>query len=39
MLNSVQKSIQFLLEIITPVSSANIMGFDEAFSVGGKSFI
>jgi hypothetical protein len=35
----VQKSSKFLLEIKTLVSSANIMGFDELFIVGGRSFM
>jgi hypothetical protein len=34
-----QKSSKFLLEIVTLVSSANIMGTDEVFSVGGRSCI
>jgi hypothetical protein len=34
-----QKSSKFLLEIMTLVSLANIMGIDEVFSVGGRSFI
>jgi hypothetical protein len=38
LLDSVQKSSKFLLEIITLVSSAN-MGINEAFNVGGRSFI
>jgi hypothetical protein len=33
-----QKSTKFLLEIMTLVSSANIMGIDEVFSVGSRSF-
>jgi hypothetical protein len=37
--NSMQKSSKFLLEIVALVSSANIMGTDEVFSVGGKSFM
>jgi hypothetical protein len=32
-----QKSSNFLLEIITLVSSANIKGSDEIFIVGGRS--
>jgi hypothetical protein len=32
--DSMQKSSKFLLEIITLVLSANIMGIDEVFSVG-----
>jgi hypothetical protein len=34
-----QKSFKFLLEIIILISSTNIMDIDEAFSVGGRSFI
>jgi hypothetical protein len=37
--DSMQKSPKFLLEIMIIVSSANIMGIDEVFNVGGKSFI
>jgi hypothetical protein len=37
--DSMQKSSKILLEIMTLVSSANIMGIDEVFSVGGRSFI
>jgi hypothetical protein len=36
--DSMQKSSKFLIEIMTLVSSANIMGIDEAFRVGGMSF-
>jgi hypothetical protein len=39
MFDSIQKSSKFLLEIMTLVSSANIMDIDEVFSVGGWSFI
>jgi hypothetical protein len=35
----VQKSSTFLLEIITLLSFANIMGFHKLFIVGGRSFI
>jgi hypothetical protein len=35
----VQKTSNFLLEIKTLVSSANIMGFDMLFIVGGRSFM
>jgi hypothetical protein len=35
----VQKSSKFLLEIITLLSFANIMGFHKLFIVGGRSFI
>jgi hypothetical protein len=34
-----QKSSKFLLEIMTLVSSANIMGIAKVFIVGGRSFI
>jgi hypothetical protein len=34
-----EKLSTFLLEIITQVSSANKMGFDKVFIVGGRSFI
>jgi hypothetical protein len=34
-----EESSNFLLEIMTLVSSANIMGSDEIFIVGGRSFI
>jgi hypothetical protein len=34
-----QRSSKFLPEIITLVSSANIIGADEVFNVGGRSFI
>jgi hypothetical protein len=34
-----QKSPKFLLENMTLVSSANIMGIDEVFSIQGRSFI
>jgi hypothetical protein len=37
--DSMQKSPKFLLEIMRPVSSANIMGTDEVFSIGERSFI
>jgi hypothetical protein len=33
------KSSNFLPAIVTLVSSANIMGFDKVFIVGGRSFI
>jgi hypothetical protein len=39
LLYSMQKSSNFLLEIMTLVSSANIMGIEEVFSVGGRPFI
>jgi hypothetical protein len=35
----VQKSSKFLQEIKTLVSSANIMGFDKLFIVGGRSLM
>jgi hypothetical protein len=35
----IQKSSNFLLEIITLVSSSNIMGSDKVFIVGGRLFI
>jgi hypothetical protein len=35
----VEKSSKFLLEIIALVSSANKMGSDKVFIVGGRSFI
>jgi hypothetical protein len=35
----VLKSSKFLLEIKTLVSSANIMGCDKLFIVGGRSFM
>jgi hypothetical protein len=34
-----QKSFKFLQEIMTLVSSANIMSVDEVFGVGGRLFI
>jgi hypothetical protein len=34
-----QKLLKFLLEIITLVSSANIVGSDELLIVGGRLFI
>jgi hypothetical protein len=34
-----QKSSKFLLDIMTLVSSANIMGIAKVFIVGGRSFI
>jgi hypothetical protein len=37
--DSMQKSSKFLLEIMTLVASANIMGTDEVFSVQDRSFI
>jgi hypothetical protein len=37
--DSMQKSSKFLLEIMTLVSSADIMGVDEVFSVGGRSLM
>jgi hypothetical protein len=37
--DSMQKSFNFLLEIMTLVSSANIMGIDEVFRVEGRSYI
>lgn len=36
---SIQKSFNFLLQIITPFSSANIMGIDERFNIGGRVFV
>jgi hypothetical protein len=33
-----QKSPKFLPEIMTLMSSENIMGIDEIFSVGGRLF-
>jgi hypothetical protein len=36
---TLQKSSKFLPEIITLVSSANIIGIDEVFTVGWRSFI
>jgi hypothetical protein len=36
---NMQKSSQFLLEIMMLVSSANIMGIAKVFIVGGRSFI
>jgi hypothetical protein len=38
MLDIAQKSSKFLLEIMTLVTSVIIMGSDEIFIVGGKSF-
>jgi hypothetical protein len=35
----VEKSSKFLLEIISLVSSANKMGSDKVFIVGGRSFM
>jgi hypothetical protein len=35
----VQKSPKFLLEIMTLMQSANIMGFDKLVIVGGRSFM
>jgi hypothetical protein len=37
--DNMQKSSKFLLEIMTLVSSANIMGIAKVFIVGGRSFI
>jgi hypothetical protein len=39
MFDMVEKSSNFLLEIITLVSSVNKMGSDKVFIVGGRSFI
>jgi hypothetical protein len=39
MFDILQKSSNFLLEIITLVLSANIMGFAKVFIVGGRSFM
>jgi hypothetical protein len=39
MFDTLQKSSNFLQEIMTLVSSANIMGFAKVFIVGGRSFI
>jgi hypothetical protein len=39
MLDIRQKSSHFLVEIMTLVSSANIMGFYKVFIVGGRSFM
>jgi hypothetical protein len=39
MFDIIQKSSKFLLEIMTLVSSANIMGSDKVFIVGGRSFM
>jgi hypothetical protein len=37
--DNMQKSSKFLLEIMTLVSSANIMGIAKVFIVGDRSFI
>jgi hypothetical protein len=37
--HSMQKSSNCSLKIVTLLSSANIMGVDDTFNVGGKSFI
>jgi hypothetical protein len=34
-----QKSVKFFLEMLTVMSSEKIMDIDEAFSIGGRSFI
>jgi hypothetical protein len=39
MFDILQKSSNFLLEIMTLVSSANIIGFSKVFIVGGRSFM
>jgi hypothetical protein len=39
MFDILQKSSNFLIEIMTLVSSANIMGFAKVFIVGGRSFM
>jgi hypothetical protein len=39
MFDVAQKSSTFLLEILTLVSSANIMGSVKVFIVGGRSFM
>jgi hypothetical protein len=39
MFDIVQKSSKFLLEIMTLVSSAKIMGSDKVFIAGGRSFM
>jgi hypothetical protein len=37
--DNMQKSSKFLLEIMTLVLSANIMGIAKVFILGGRSFI
>jgi hypothetical protein len=39
MFDVAQKSSKFLLEIMTLMSSANIMGSVKVFIVGGRSFM
>jgi hypothetical protein len=39
MFDILQKSSNFLAEIMTLVSSANIMGFAKVFFVGGRSLM
>jgi hypothetical protein len=39
MFDVAQKSSTFIIEIMTLVSSANIMGFVKVFIVGGRSFM
>jgi hypothetical protein len=39
MFDIAQNSSKFLLDIMTLVSSAKMMGSDEIFIVGGRSFI